>query len=251
MGGARPGSSDRLTTLAKGSGKRERQKPRSTQTLRANQAQREQSDGGVLSVGLSRPLRRWRCSDCAHRAANLRQLPTPPWARQPYRAPTKRPTAGWATASTGLLGAGGGQRRLGCPTDLEAVSQLNARLHLVERYRTTRRVKPEVTPLHEARRQHVRQKATDELGRRKRRLALAGTLHLSVTKHPFRLVGANDAALRDRPLEHLARAIQKTRLRVAHRLAIDIPIDRPDLGIDRLQPARRRHGVAELRPKDW
>lgn len=49
MGGARPWSSDRLTTHAKGSGKRERQKPRSTQTLRANQAQREQSDGGVLS----------------------------------------------------------------------------------------------------------------------------------------------------------------------------------------------------------
>lgn len=152
MGGARPWSSDRLTTHAKGSGKRERQKPRSTQTLRANQAQREQSDGGVLSVGLSRPLRRWRCSDCAHRAANLRQLPTSPWARQPHRAPTKRPTAVWATASTGLLGAGGGQRRLGCPTDLEAVSQLNACLHLVERYRTTRREKPEVTPLHEANR---------------------------------------------------------------------------------------------------
>lgn len=94
------------------------------------------------------------------------------------------------------------------------------------------------------------QKAADELRRRECHRPLALTVHLAVAKHHLSIVGPKEALLRDRHLEHKAGEILEARLRVADRLAIDVPVNRPDGGVDLSEPAGGVHRIAELRPED-
>ena len=133
---------------------------------------------------------------------------------------------------------------------IEAIAQLDESADGIESYFAVGIHEAEVANLHESGRQHVLQEASDEFHDIESHGSPTRAPRLFVAKGDDSILHFHNAAVGDGHLEDIRGKILEAGRAFAHRLAVDVPLDFPDLGRDLVKEAGSLHFVSELGPED-
>ena len=120
-------------------------------------------------------------------------------------------------------------------------------LELVINLKTAKAV---VAHLHEPAREHMLKKPAHELHDRQGHGAYPMAVRLLIPESHVVVIDAQDAALRDRHLEHVGGEVLQRPAAVTRGLAVDVPLRRPDLARNLPEQAGRVDPITKLGPHD-